>query len=98
MTRFVMVDNTIIENKEISSNDKIVYIYLISLYNKEKCYSFPSLKNISEHIGISLSTVKRSIKHLSELGFITVEKRKAKIGNYNLYKKLKHLISPKKES
>ena len=47
---------------------------------------------ISDRLNISVATVKRSIKKLAEIGYITIEKRKGLAGNFNIYKKLKHII------
>lgn len=41
---------------------------------------------------LSITTpVKKSIKRLGKLGYITIEKRKGLAGNFNIYKNLKHI-------
>ncbi|NGT50431.1 helix-turn-helix domain-containing protein [Clostridium perfringens] len=93
---FLKLDTNLITDTSINANEFRIYIYLLSLYNQEKKYAYPSLETISTKLNISLSTVKRAIKHLAELGYISVEKKKAKIGNHNIYTRLKHLIGAKK--
>lgn len=93
---FLKLDTNLITDTSINSNEFRIYTYLLSLYNQEKNCAYPSLETISEKLNISLSTVKRAIKHLAELGYISIEKKKAQIGNHNIYTKLKHLIGAKK--
>lgn len=94
--QFLKLDMSLIVDKNINSNEFRIYTYLLSLYNENKECAYPSLETISTNLNISLSTVKRAIKKLSELKYITIEKKKAQIGNHNIYTKLKHLISNKK--
>lgn len=91
--RFLKLSHELIIDKNITSNEFRIYTYLLSLYNTEKQCSYPSIEVIAERLSISISTVKRSIKKLIELNYITVEKRKGLAGNFNIYKKLKHLIT-----
>lgn len=93
--QFLKLSTDLITDKNITSNEFRIYTYLLSLYNVEKECSYPSIDVISERLNISISTVKRSIKKLAELGYIAIEKRKGLAGNFNIYKKLKHLISTK---
>ena len=93
--QFLKLSHELITDKNITSNEFRIYTYLLSLYNADKQCSYPSIDVISERLNISISTVKRSIKKLSELGYIAIEKRKGLAGNFNIYKKLKHLIEAK---
>ncbi|MDK7627718.1 MULTISPECIES: helix-turn-helix domain-containing protein [unclassified Clostridium] len=94
--QFLKLDMSLITDKNINSNEFRIYTYLLSLYNENKKCAYPSLETISINLNISLSTVKRAIKHLSELRYISIEKKKAQIGNHNIYTKLKHIIGAKK--
>lgn len=91
--QFLKLSHELITDKNITSNEFRIYTYLLSLYNADKQCSYPSLDVISERLNISISTVKRSIKRLEELEYISIEKRKGLAGNFNIYKKLKHLIT-----
>ena len=93
--QFLKLSTDLITDTNITSNELRIYIYLLSLYNEEKKCSYPSIEVISERVHLSLSTVKRGIKRLSDLGYITIEKRKGLAGNFNIYKKLKHIITAK---
>ena len=93
--QFLKVSTKLITDKNVTANELRIYIYLLSLYNEEKKCSYPSIEVISERVHLSLSTVKRGIKRLSDLGYITIEKRKGLAGNFNIYKKLKHIITAK---
>lgn len=97
--QFLKLSHEIITDKNITSNEFRIYTYLLSLYNEEKQCSFPSIETISKNINISVATVKKGIKRLSELKYISIEKRQGASGNFNTYKNFKHLIdkiSPKK--
>lgn len=91
--QFLKLSTDLITDKNITSNEFRIYTYLLSLYNEEKQCSYPSIDVISERLNISISTVKRSIKKLQQLGYIVIEKRKGLAGNFNIYKKLKHLVN-----
>ena len=93
--QFLKLSHELITDKNITSNEFRIYTYLLSLYNADKQCSYPSIEVISERLNISISTVKRSIKRLEELEYISIEKRKGLAGNFNIYKKLKHLIEAK---
>lgn len=89
--QFLKLPYELITDKNITANEFRIYTYLLSLYNNKKNCSYPSLEVISEKLGICLTTVKKSIKRLAELGYINIEKRKGLAGNFNIYKDLKHL-------
>lgn len=91
--QFLKMPYELITDKSITANEFRIYTYLLSLYNTEKKCCFPSLDVISERLGICLSTVKKSIKNLAKLNYIVIEKRKGLAGNFNVYKKLKHIIN-----
>lgn len=93
--QFLKLSHELITDKNITSNEFRIYTYILSLYNADKQCSYPSLDVISERLNISISTVKRSIKRLEELEYISIEKRKGLAGNFNIYKKLKHIITTK---
>lgn len=90
--RFFKLPNDLITDSNITSNEFRIYVYLMSLYNRAKGFSYPSIETISKDTNISVSTVKRSIKKLFDLGYMAIEKRKGMSGNYNIYKNFKYLI------
>lgn len=94
--QFLKLSYELITDKNITSNEFRIYTYLMSLYNEKQGCSFPPIEVIAERTTISIATVKRSIKKLVELGYVVVEKQKAKIGNFNKYTNFKHLVSDKK--
>lgn len=96
--KFLKLADEVLFNKELTSNEKIVYAVLLRRYNENKKCSYPSFEHISTETGISLSTVNRAIKRLSKLGYITINKKKSVLGNFNEYTNLKHLVSNKEEN
>lgn len=89
---FVMVDRNLVTDKNINANEYRVHTYLLMMYNENKACAFPSIEVMAKELNISESTVKRCIKKLQDLGYVEVSKRKGLAGNFNIYKKLKHLI------
>lgn len=96
--QFLKLSYELITDKNITSNEFRIYTYLMSLYNDKQGCSFPSIEVIAERTTISMATVKRSIKNLVELGYMIVEKQKAKIGNFNKYTNFKHLVLDKESA
>ena len=96
--KFLKLADEVLFSTELTSNEKIVYAVLLRLYNSEKGFAYPSIEYISKHTGISISTVKKCIKSLSKLGYISISKRKSVNGNFNVYSNLKHLIGTKEEN
>lgn len=89
---FVMIDRNLVTDKNINANEYRVHTYLLLMYNENKACAFPSIEVMAKELNISESTVKRCIKKLQDHGYIEVSKRKGLAGNFNIYKKLKHLI------
>ena len=93
--KFLKLASELITDKNITSNEFRIYAYLLSLYNEAKECSYPSMETIAEDTNISLSTVKRGVKKLAELGYMVIEKRDDMSGNNNKYKSFKYLVPPK---
>ena len=90
--RYLKLDARLITDTRISGNDMRVYAYILDLYNeKEKC-AYPAIETMAKALGLSESTIKKSIKLLEELKYLTIGKRRGKAGNYNIYENLKHHI------
>ena len=96
--QFFKLSTELITDKNISANEFRIYTYLMSLYNEKQSCSFPSMETIVEKLGMTKPTVNKSIKKLVELGYMIVEKQKAKIGNFNKYTNFKHLVSVNEEN
>lgn len=82
---FTKVRNCVIRKYQLKAVDLAVYVY-ISSFNP----SYPPYKKIAADLGISESTVKRSIDRLVQKKLIEVNKRKSRSGRTtNLYEFLK---------
>lgn len=93
--QFLQIDFNLITDTKITSNEFRIYAYLLSLYNDNKKCSYPSLETIANKLNISLTTVKKSIKRLAELGYMKIEKKKADRGFFNTYTSFKNMIKNK---
>lgn len=58
---------------DLTSNEKLVLLYLSSCYNPKKADMFPKQKTIAAKIGISERSVVRAIQGLIKQGLIVVE-------------------------
>ena len=93
--QFLQLDFNLITDTRITSNEFRIYAYLLSLYNDNKKCSYPSLETIANKLNISLTTVKKSIKRLAELGYMKIEKKKTDRGFFNTYTSFKNMIKNK---
>lgn len=76
MKKYGIIHEEVLASTELSNTSKLVYSYLSTMADKEGvCY--PSQKYIADKLGISAKTIQRSIRQLSETGFIQVVKQKA---------------------
>lgn len=67
---FVVMPIEILQNKELTASEKILYCYL-SLFKKGVCYQ--SNEKLAEITGLDVSTIKRGLKKLSELQYVFIE-------------------------
>lgn len=90
--QFFKLSYELINDTNITLSEYRIYTYLMSRYNAEKKCAYPSIEVISENTGVSIATIKRTIKSLSDKGYMIIEKKKGINGNYNTYKDFKHII------
>lgn len=90
------VPKRIMQDKKISVGGKALYAYLCS-YAWGKSESFPTVNSILDDLGISEKTFSRYRNEIVEAGYVTVEFRKIKGQNRNVYK-LNTILTPVKSS
>lgn len=86
-TNWFMVENELIDNLQLTTYEKMIYIVLVR-HSNEDSSCFPSILTISKKAGCSVATVKRTIKSLEEKLLIKKVTRKVegkKENNSNLY-------------
>lgn len=66
----IWVDSHILNDKRLSSTDKLMYGLIRSFANKGSCWA--SNKTMGDLIGLSSSVVSRSVSRLKKLEYITV--------------------------
>jgi hypothetical protein len=85
---YTKVDNSVIDNTDLSVYDKMTYIALCRFadHNTKDCY--PGHQKLAETIGASKQTVIRSLKKLEDMKLIEIQRRtegKQKLTNiYNI--------------
>ena len=87
MSLFFVSDNKVLDDDKLSSNDKVIYYKLVSYMNRHTGSCFPRHATISKAIGLSRSTIYRSVVHLAKLGYVKV-KRKSSTNEYYLPKQV----------
>ena len=76
----------LILNKELSGNDKTLYLYLLWRQGRNKT-AWPSQETMATDMAVSLCTVQRAIKNLEGKNLIEVKKTDtAGRGHYHHYK------------
>ena len=85
MSLFFVGDNKILDDNRLSSNDKVIYLKLESYMNRHTGSCFPRHATFSKAIGLSRSTIYRSILHLAKLGYVKIT-RKSSTNEYHLPK------------
>ena len=85
MSLFFVADRKVLDDDKLSSNDKVIYYKLVSYMNRHTGSCFPRHATISKAIGLSRSTIYRSILHLAKLGYVKVT-RKSSTNEYHLPK------------
>lgn len=81
-----LVPKLLMKSKEISQSTKLILCYFLS-YTGAGITCWPSLANISEDLGMSKSTIIRSLREAKTKGFIEITKNnlgKGK-GTFNIY-------------
>lgn len=81
---FTVLENKILQKKTIfkNANQKMCYFYLYSLRNY--AITFPSHDTIAEAVCCSVSTVKRILVGLEDLGLLEIKKRPGYTSIYTL--------------
>ncbi len=72
---FAMVPRWIIQHENLTSGAVRVYACLADMANRDKNYAFPSHKTISVKSNMSVSSVRRHIDELVQVGALLVRKR-----------------------
>jgi len=67
---FVIMPIEILQDKNLTSSEKILYCYL-SLFKKGVC--FQSNDKLAEMTGLDESTIKRGLKKLSDMKYVFIE-------------------------
>ena len=69
---YSIIPATILYNKNLKANEKLLYAIITSLANKEGfCYA--SNRYMAEKLGVSINTVSGWISNLRKKGFIRIE-------------------------
>jgi len=80
------VHKSVLEHRQLSSSEKLVYHALAYFANNKTQSSYPSMTKIANLVDIHRVTVVRSVKKLSEVGLI---KKEVMRGKYSIYTLLK---------
>ena len=81
---FLWVDYGIIDDRSITSSDKVVYVMLARFVGNDTQECYPSNKKLSETTGLTTRTIVNSIRHLEERGYVEVDRKSGKVNYYQL--------------
>jgi DNA-binding MarR family transcriptional regulator len=82
--RYLWIQYELLEMPEINGSDLLVYMVLARFVNNETQSCYPSYQKICDFGHITRPTVAKSIKHLEEMGLITVKRVTKRPNTYTL--------------
>jgi DnaD/phage-associated family protein len=71
---FTIVDNYVLDEKQLNGNEQIVYIHL-KRYSNSNAECFPGISKMATKLGWTEKTVRNHLRNLEKKGFITIEPR-----------------------
>lgn len=86
---FLNLDYDLITDTRITPREFRLYTYILSIYDEKEECSCVTLETMAKEFGLSVDTVEKSIKKLSELGYMKIEEKKKDGYSYNIYTSLK---------
>jgi hypothetical protein len=91
MAGFTVIENTLLDDKELTIQEQMLLIVLISYYNEEKGYAFPSYKQIKlrSKLGDNRTLIK-AMDSLIKKGYIRKETKKGVGNKYFINSKIRH--------
>lgn len=81
---FLWIPYMIFDDKRLNASDKVVYSALARWVNNETQECYPSKKTLEEYTALTEPTVRKSLYHLRDLGYIEIDSKKGKINYYQL--------------
>jgi hypothetical protein len=89
---FTMVKNRPLEDDKLDTYDKLTYVILCKFANLKSGQCYPSLNTLKNLVSCSKPRLIKSLKNLTEIGYIRKERRRTKSGDIsNIYT----IIEPK---
>ncbi len=83
LVKFAQVPKWVIRHRTLSVGAKALYADIMTYADNDTLAAFPSREVLADDLGVSVSTVKRSIKELETANVITVERRRnRRTGNF----------------
>ncbi|HPC31311.1 MAG TPA: helix-turn-helix domain-containing protein [Candidatus Paceibacterota bacterium] len=82
--RFAWVSYEVLEDEDLTSSDKVVYMVLSRFADNETQECYPSFGKIRKLSGLTDTTISTSIKHLEEKEYIEVSRNAGKVNMYQL--------------
>lgn len=91
--KFIQIPLEMLEDINLTGNDFKILCFIMRYKNKDTDEAFPSIEKIATDTGISIATVKRTIKKLSDQNYFTISKRDGASGRYNIYSNFKYSVN-----
>ncbi|SKB01322.1 helix-turn-helix domain-containing protein [Sporosarcina newyorkensis] len=79
---YVYTPNSIRRCLRLGQEEKLLFFEIFSLYNEERKCAFPTQQTLAMYLGVSSSSVSKTLKRLEEKGFIQSFGRKGKKKRY----------------
>lgn len=79
---YVYTPNCIRRCLRLSQEEKLVLFEIYSLYNEGMGYAYPTQQTLAMNVGVSSSSISKSLKQLEQKGFISSHGKKGKSKKY----------------
>ena len=93
MMKFLQIPLEMLEDTNLTGNDFKILCLLMRYQNKDTKQAYPSIEKIATDTGISVATIKRSIKRLHQQNYFSISKKKCASGKYNIYSDFKYTVA-----
>lgn len=70
-SRFIVIEYDVLNNKELTSSEKILYGYILALSHNKDGFCYATTKKLAKYINTSERQVMRYLKDLNKFNYIS---------------------------
>jgi len=81
---FAWIQYSVFDDEELTSSDIIVYLTLARFADNKKQECYPSKKTLVKYARLTEPTIRKSLYHLRDLGYIDINQKAGRVNYYQL--------------